>query len=83
MKIDWTKPLTLCWCGFEFHGTQYSRPYLDALAETINEMHLRTHEIEARTAMLNKRREIAQAFIDSITIAELDRDIIAGNNGRR
>lgn len=79
---DWSKPLTLCWCGFEFHGTQYSRPYLGDLAEMVNEYHLRTHEIEVRTTLINERRERIEEFIRSIPPIEFDPNIITGHDGR-
>lgn len=81
MKIDWTQPLTLCWCGFEFHGTQYAQPYLGSLAETINEMHLRTHDIEARAAAIYKRRaKIEQIIYHTLETVPLDPDVLENFN---
>lgn len=83
MKIDWSPPLTLCWCGFTYHGVNYVQPYLNTLADTINEMHLRTHQTEAYIAVLNKRRETAQRLIDSLPPLDFDHNIIAGNDEGR
>lgn len=76
--IDWSKPLTLCWCGFEFHRTNYPQTYLGTLARMINDMHLRTHRSEANIAMFKKRRDKVQKLIDGLPEVELNPDIIAG-----
>jgi hypothetical protein len=81
--IDWTKPLTLCWCGFEFHGTQYPRPSLSRIAKEIDSLHLKTHQIETQTALVHKRRKKLEEFIRTIPKVEFDPNIIAGRDDRQ